>query len=411
MANITTLDLGVITPIPKGEYNSVTDYERLNFVTFNGSSWIRTEKEPYVVGSIPQTGSLYWQLMAKKGDAGADVAVVTPPLITGSNDAVIGFNTNYSLSSTSMLVGNNIASFDYRLGSGDTNTVTATNNGADIQVAVPQNTPVGTKIPIFVTAYDNKGYSNYNEKQLTSITAKIDSPTIININEGSTDVLPNVTIQVGSFIVSPSGFDTPNKFTYWFKKQSDNTVIETKTITISASGGVFKPTIELPINTALYLECKWVGSKIESSIKRVNFTTINAYIKPPLISGVSDGQIGVALKPTFSIGSFDVVPNGYDSPKNLLYTISKTSDNTVVETNSVIISSVGGSFKPVNNLPLNTPLKITAKWIGNKLISAETIVNFTTLSAQINAPIFTAPVAGAGVYKDLIMAVDRKSVV
>ena len=70
MANITTLDLGVITPIPKGEYNPVTDYERLNFVTFNGSSWIRTEKEPYVVGSIPQTGSLYWQLMAKKGDAG-----------------------------------------------------------------------------------------------------------------------------------------------------------------------------------------------------------------------------------------------------------------------------------------------------------------------------------------------------
>ena len=40
MANTTTLDVGVVTPINKGVYSPTTTYERLNIVSFNGSSYM-----------------------------------------------------------------------------------------------------------------------------------------------------------------------------------------------------------------------------------------------------------------------------------------------------------------------------------------------------------------------------------
>lgn len=56
--------LGKVVPIAKGEYNSSTQYEILDIVTHNGSSYIAKTN---VKGQTP-TNTTYWQLLAKVGD-------------------------------------------------------------------------------------------------------------------------------------------------------------------------------------------------------------------------------------------------------------------------------------------------------------------------------------------------------
>lgn len=56
--------LGKVVPIPRGEYNSSTQYEMLDIVTYNGSSYIAKTS---VRGQVP-TNTTYWQLLAKQGD-------------------------------------------------------------------------------------------------------------------------------------------------------------------------------------------------------------------------------------------------------------------------------------------------------------------------------------------------------
>ena len=84
MANKTTIDVGVVTPVPKDEYSNTVAYERLNIVSFNGSSYMAKKN---TTGHLP-TDTTYWMLLAKKGDQGPDVAVVTQPIITGMNGVV-----------------------------------------------------------------------------------------------------------------------------------------------------------------------------------------------------------------------------------------------------------------------------------------------------------------------------------
>ena len=59
--------LGRVIPIPRGQYSSTTSYTELDIVTDNGSSYIC--KKPSQ-GNDP-TNTEYWQLISKKGDAGA----------------------------------------------------------------------------------------------------------------------------------------------------------------------------------------------------------------------------------------------------------------------------------------------------------------------------------------------------
>lgn len=64
---------GRIMPLPKGEYNSAATYNLLDFVTYDGSSYI-CKKES--TGNEPTKNSEYWQLMAEKGNSGGDVTGV-----------------------------------------------------------------------------------------------------------------------------------------------------------------------------------------------------------------------------------------------------------------------------------------------------------------------------------------------
>lgn len=58
--------LGRVSIVFKGEYNSTTNYEKLDIVSYNGSSYACLKD---CVGIIP-TDTTYWQLVAQKGEQG-----------------------------------------------------------------------------------------------------------------------------------------------------------------------------------------------------------------------------------------------------------------------------------------------------------------------------------------------------
>ena len=58
--------LGKVTITPKGAYDGSTTYERLDTVTYNGSSYIALAE---TTGNLP-TNTTYWELLAQKGDQG-----------------------------------------------------------------------------------------------------------------------------------------------------------------------------------------------------------------------------------------------------------------------------------------------------------------------------------------------------
>lgn len=58
--------LGRVSVLFKGEYNSTTNYEKLDIVSYNGSSYACLKES---VGVLP-TDTNYWQLVAEKGEQG-----------------------------------------------------------------------------------------------------------------------------------------------------------------------------------------------------------------------------------------------------------------------------------------------------------------------------------------------------
>lgn len=65
MATITQ-DLGKVAYLSKGAYNSSTQYEKNDVVTYEGSSYVSLQSTQ---GNAP-TNTTYWQLIAEKGDKG-----------------------------------------------------------------------------------------------------------------------------------------------------------------------------------------------------------------------------------------------------------------------------------------------------------------------------------------------------
>lgn len=66
MAEQLTQVLGIVAMSNKGEYNSQTDYEKLNIVTYNGGSYCAKQNCKGILPTDPD----YWQLLAQKGAKG-----------------------------------------------------------------------------------------------------------------------------------------------------------------------------------------------------------------------------------------------------------------------------------------------------------------------------------------------------
>ena len=60
-------NLGKVACVPKGEYDNSVTYNKLDIVTYNGSSYIAIQET--TTGNVP-TNTYYWNLLAEKGDTG-----------------------------------------------------------------------------------------------------------------------------------------------------------------------------------------------------------------------------------------------------------------------------------------------------------------------------------------------------
>ena len=58
--------LGKVMMIAKGNYSDNQQYEKLDFVMYNGSSYVAKQS---TIGNVP-TNEDYWQLLSAKGDTG-----------------------------------------------------------------------------------------------------------------------------------------------------------------------------------------------------------------------------------------------------------------------------------------------------------------------------------------------------
>lgn len=58
--------IGTVAMVPKGEYNLEENYEYLNVISYDGSSYIAKRASK----GVPPTNTEYWQLCSRKGDTG-----------------------------------------------------------------------------------------------------------------------------------------------------------------------------------------------------------------------------------------------------------------------------------------------------------------------------------------------------
>lgn len=65
---MATKILGKVVITPKGEFNEATTYQKLDVVSYQGSSYICLQE---TTGNLP-TNTEYWQLIAQKGTDGVD---------------------------------------------------------------------------------------------------------------------------------------------------------------------------------------------------------------------------------------------------------------------------------------------------------------------------------------------------
>ena len=141
----TNTVLGAVGVLPVGEWSSANTYNRLDIVTYQGSSYVAIDDVP--LNTLP-TNTTYWQLMAHKGDTGvtpeitAEANTLSPgsdatAVVSGTaENPVITFGipkgdgvTSVSVEKTSTegLVDTYTMTFTYSNGNTDTATFTVTN--------------------------------------------------------------------------------------------------------------------------------------------------------------------------------------------------------------------------------------------------------------------------------------------
>lgn len=129
MATITQ-DLGKVAYLSKGAYNSATQYEKNDVVTYQGSSYVSLQATK---GNTP-TNATYWQLLASKGDTGekGDTGAQGPQGIQGERGPQ-GEQGIQGIQGVQGATGNGISTIAKTGTSGnvDTYTITYTNSDTD----------------------------------------------------------------------------------------------------------------------------------------------------------------------------------------------------------------------------------------------------------------------------------------
>ena len=85
-----TKNLGRVSIVPKGAWNSNNTYTRLDLVSHNGSSYIAKQNVPV---NISLNNTNYWKLVAEKGGIGISINSIRK---TGTNGLIDTYTINFT---------------------------------------------------------------------------------------------------------------------------------------------------------------------------------------------------------------------------------------------------------------------------------------------------------------------------
>ena len=228
-----TKNLGKVALTPRGVYSPGSSYEKLDIVTYSGSSWLALQD----VQGVTPTSGVYWMQLTSKGDTGATgqaatVAVGTVTTVSPSSPATV---TNSGTA--------NAAVFDFEIPQGTAGTVTT----------VDSVSAVGGNVPLTAVVYGSAMNLNDTDKTQArdnisaaglNSSSKVDpaqaSSTIVSVSASKTLALTDagtfqqanststITITIPANASVPFPVGTEIEFTRW----------NTGAVTLAAATGV-----------------------------------------------------------------------------------------------------------------------------------------------------------------------------
>ena len=94
--SIVTKELERVSIVPKGVWNSQNTYERLDIVSYNGSSYIARQNVPV---NISLSNTNYWKLIAEKGgkgETGNGISSITELNVTHQSGQIDTYQINFT---------------------------------------------------------------------------------------------------------------------------------------------------------------------------------------------------------------------------------------------------------------------------------------------------------------------------
>ena len=250
----------------------------------------------------------------------------------------------------------------------------------------------------FKTHLNSNKYFKEKTTQLqviTTETAVNQPPSILNLEEGGTNVNPNIIINVNGAVGNGVlNVKTENNFRYTLKKITDTgeqLIVNDKIITLSSTnGGSFKPEITDFSQSRYELSCEWLLDIGYTSSTVITFSTANSYINYPIITNIRDGESGVDLDLTLNVAPYSISPTSVEErPLGLSYKLIATSNNSIVQSGIVNIPEDNSGI----TIPITTRLEresrytISCFYLGDTLEDSETTsATFTTMSSGIIPP-------------------------
>lgn len=78
--------LGIVSPVPMGEWEATVEYEKLNIVTYNGSAYIAKQGSTGIIPGSEQDSGTYWMLLVESGEIPDDFLPLSGGTMTGNID-------------------------------------------------------------------------------------------------------------------------------------------------------------------------------------------------------------------------------------------------------------------------------------------------------------------------------------
>ncbi|MEG2173701.1 MAG: hypothetical protein RRY29_10670 [Desulfovibrionaceae bacterium] len=238
------------------------------------------------------------------------------------------------------------------------------------------------------------------ERTVSTMPPYVHAPGVGGVREGELDVLPTHTLTLTPFTSVPTGYYTPHaegSLRIMYKHAVSHALIHDSGWIADAP--TYTPPVVLPIHSPMYVSVQRRGSHgVESAVStstQITFTTINAFVKAPVITSPANNTSNVAINPMLTLATPEVVGQS----------VANMEVQASTATNFSSIAWTSGEMSPVTSIKaqltgLHTKYYVRARCKGSVTGWTDwgAVVGFTTMTqiawTYTSNATFTPPVAG-----------------